>query len=61
MDACAYDEGADRPRRSHQWAGGSQPSSTGGFQFSPTVRLSSTQGPSSGCANFVCFSFRRIP
>ena len=35
-----------------QWSGGSQPSSTAGFQSVPTVRERSTQGPSSGCGNW---------
>ena len=42
-------------------AGRSQPSSTGGFQSVPTVFEPSTQGPSSGCGNFVCCSFSWIP
>jgi hypothetical protein len=44
-----------------QWTGGSQPSSTFGCQWVPTVRDFSTHGPSSGCGNLQCCSFRRMP
>ena len=45
----------------NQWRGGSQPSRTDGFQSVPTVLESSTQGPSSGWGNFVCFSLSWMP
>ena len=42
-------------------AGRSQPSRTGGAQSVPTVRESSTQGPSSGWGNLQWISFSWIP
>ena len=44
-----------------QCSGGSQPSSTDGFQSSPTVGEPSTHGPSSGWANLAWARLRRIP
>ena len=44
-----------------QWSGGSQPSSTAGFQSLPTVFESATQGPSSGCGNLACCSLSWMP
>jgi len=56
---------APRRRRARrgvvQCSGGSQPSSTGGFQSVPTVFEPGTQDPSSGWANFVCFSLSWMP
>lgn len=58
----SYVKAVGEPRASvlsgGQWpAGFSQPSRTGARQSVPTVFEPSTQGPSSGWANFACCSF----
>ena len=61
VNARSDDQVWDGALARHQWSGGSQPSSTDGFQSAPTVLESSTHGPSSGCGNLQCCSFSRMP